>query len=505
MADDTTGEEPSLDADLHLKYWKRCLRSPLPSAYLTNESNRMALSYFILNSIDMLTPTPSTTTATTNPSSSSSRPLITPQDRRSLRDWVLSCQHAGGGFCGSPTLVVPAYLSEDWDFKTQSSLPERSGLANIAATVFALQLLALLSSDCPGDGGVKPEDAYRGVDRVKTLRWLRKLQRPDGSFGEALVHIPGQGEGGWFIGGGKDMRYCYLASVIRWILRGDVRGESGDPARVEDFDTQALARYILSSQTYDGGFAESSMHEPHAGYAYCAISALSLLDRPLENNSKGYHESRIVKEGIKDMPGLVHWLASRQFIYLEPSGEEAKDEDEDDRVNFYQPPNLAGLTTLDEEEDAKYVGFNGRCNKVADTCYCWWVGGALANLGREEDLITKDATRRFLLEKAQHRIGGFGKHAGSPPDVYHACFGLAALAIMDGGAQKGMNEFDSSLAVTVNTVRKIEKARKGLLQRAREEETQKGSCSKLGKEFINMGLSMYGGAKPAWLTTAVGE
>jgi hypothetical protein len=25
-----------------------------------------------------------------------------------------------------------------------------------------------------------------------------------------------------------------------------------------------------------------------------------------------------------------------------------------------------------------HVGFNGRWNKKADTCYCWWVGGALS-------------------------------------------------------------------------------------------------------------------------------
>ncbi|KAK0739033.1 terpenoid cyclases/protein prenyltransferase alpha-alpha toroid [Apiosordaria backusii] len=143
-------------------------------------------------------------------------------------------------------------------------------MANAPGTLFALQLLALLADE---DG---PEGAFDGVDRVQTLRWLRRLQREDGSFGEVLRLLPSQG---WFIGGGYDMRHCYIAASIRWMLRGGVK--EGEPGWVEDFDTEKLASYILSSQTYDGGFAGSSQEEPHAGYAYCAISALSLLDRPL--------------------------------------------------------------------------------------------------------------------------------------------------------------------------------------------------------------------------------
>jgi len=37
--------------------------------------------------------------------------------------------------------------------------------------------------------------------------------------------------------------------------------------------------------------------------------------------------------------------------------------------------------------------------------------------------------RRYLLDKTQHRIGGFGKLPGDPPDIYHSYLGLAALAL----------------------------------------------------------------------------
>ncbi|KAK3376857.1 terpenoid cyclases/protein prenyltransferase alpha-alpha toroid [Lasiosphaeria ovina] len=467
--------EPSLDVARHLKYWKMCLQYPLPDLYLSNETNRIALAYFIVSSVTLLT--------SSGPASEGSpKPLIPPEHRKRLREWVLSHQHSAGGFCGTSSLVPPFRDYDEWDFDQGTRTAEHTGLANLAASLFALQLLALLADDDD------PEGAFRGVDRVQTLRWLRQLQRDDGSFGESRLQLPGRG---WFIGGGYDMRYCYIATCIRWILRGDVR--EGDAAWVEDFNTEKLVQYILDSQTYDGGFAGSSEEEPHAGYAYCAIGALTLLDRPWEGSTAG-HASRL-HQGIRDKPGLVHWLASRQFVYLLPLGggaaAESFDRDEDP-VNFVLP---AALGDLALDENTRHVGFNGRCNKIADTCYCWWVGAALANLGRA-DVVQRAASRRFLLERLQHRVGGFGKYPGSPPDVYHAFFGLATLGVM---GEPGVKPCDSSLAVPVETVRTIEKARRGLLKTA----GRGGAAGSLAQGLLDMGLAVRG-TKPGWLAAVGG-
>jgi len=219
------------------------------------------------------------------------------------------------------------------------------------------------------------------------------------------------------------------------------------------------------------------------------VSALSLLDRPFEG-SHASHYSSILNSGIQDMPGLIHWLVSRQFIYLDPNAE--NEEHEDDDVNFMLPRSLSALTL---EENQGLVAFNGRCNKTADTCYTWWVGASLASLGRSE-LISKEASRKFLLEKMQHRIGGFGKKPGSPPDLYHACFGLMILAVL---GEEGLNELDSSLAVPVEAVRRMERARKGLLDAYRNNDQAK----RLAKDVIEMGLGQRG-EKPSWLTSADG-
>lgn len=226
MASDTPPPEPMLDIDRHLKYWKMCLRAPLPVHYLSNDGNRMALAYFIINAISILTPP-----------SSQRTPLIPPQERAKLRQWVLSHQQPGGGFAPTPSLVFPLKGYEHWEAETGAEDMEGAGIANLAGTLFALQLLALLADEDDEAG------AFNGVDRVQTLRWLRRLQREDGSFGEVLKQLPGRG---WFIGGGYDMRYCYIAASIRWMLRGDVK--QGEPGWVEDFDTRGMAEYILRSQ-----------------------------------------------------------------------------------------------------------------------------------------------------------------------------------------------------------------------------------------------------------------
>lgn len=204
------------------------------------------------------------------------------------------------------------------------------------------------------------------------------------------------------------------------------------------------------------------------------------------------------------MPGLIHWLASRQFAYLDPSSPLAHplgqphsggddDADAEEAANFVLPRRLADLTLPD---NVRLVACNGRCNKVADSCYTWWVSAALANLGHK-DLVDWPSWRRFLLERMAHRIGGFSKHSGDPPDVYHSCFGLTALGVM---GEPGLNEVDSALAVPVRTVRVIEKARAALLE-GRMGEDGKGARG-LMTEAVEMGVAMRG-VKPAWLA-AVG-
>jgi len=193
---------------------------------------------------------------------------------------------------------------------------------------------------------------------------------------------------------------------------------------------------------------------PTAGYAFCGIAALSLLDRPYDTSMP----RKFSYLDVIDRPALVHWLASRPFAYL--TAPEDVNEDDAENDNFHLPSSLAALSL---EENLSHVGFNGRCNKVADTCYCWWVGGCLSILG-QKDQLPRPASRRFLIEKTQHLIGGFAKYPGGPPDIYHAFLGLAALSVMD---EPGLKSLDPAPVLSTDTVRKVEAGRKGLLALAR--------------------------------------
>ena len=80
------------------------------------------------------------------------------------------------------------------------------------------------------------------------------------------------------------------------------------------------------------------------------------------------------------------------------------------------------------------------------------------------DVVNAAPSRRYLADVTQHRIGGFGKAVGSPPDIYHSYLGLAALAVL---GESGLKAFDIGLCCSKDTARKVELARAGLLEKER--------------------------------------
>lgn len=104
------------------------------------------------------------------------------------------------------------------------------------------------------------------------------------------------------------------------------------------------------------------------GYTFCGVAALALLDRP--RRLDGEHSAVPVQRDITNNEELLRFLALRQFGYL--STEESEDDAETE--NYIEKQ----LGDLSLEETVCHVGFNGRWNKKADTCYAWWTGGSLS-------------------------------------------------------------------------------------------------------------------------------
>ncbi|KAG0067403.1 Geranylgeranyl transferase type-1 subunit beta [Linnemannia elongata] len=218
-------------------------------------------------------------------------------------------------------------------------------------------------------------DDLSRVAKEPILKSLRKLQQPNGCFIPCITDYE------------PDMRFVYCAAAVSYILN-DWSG----------VDKPALLNFIRESQTYEHGFAQSPRHEAHGGTTYCAIASLGLMggdafldQRTMvrqEGETDSEFEERRSRAGFVDLEGTRRWCLQRQT-----------------------------------------TGFQGRTNKPTDTCYSFWIGGAIAAMG-SFDLVNFESNRGFLMETQHKAFGGFGKWVDTYPDVLHSYMGIASLALM---------------------------------------------------------------------------
>ena len=205
-------KEPRLDFKRQTKYFLRCLKTYLPTAYTGNDSNRMSLAFFTICGLDLLGQLKSNTTE---------------EERKDYVGWIYRNQHPKGGFRAFPGTDFgdrAGPQNEAWD------------PANLPATFFAMCLLLIL------------EDDFSRFKRQECLDWLPKLQRENGGFGETLVD--------GVIHGGTDSRFGYCGAGVRYMLAGDI------PGTHKDIDVDLLVKCINASEVgiwkieadiFDGG------------------------------------------------------------------------------------------------------------------------------------------------------------------------------------------------------------------------------------------------------------
>lgn len=99
-------------------------------------------------------------------------------------------------------------------------------------------------------------------------------------------------------------------------------------------------------------------------------------------------------------------------------------------------------------------GFQGRPNKPVDTCYSFWIGGALKILGAFE-LTDYPANRSYILETQDNIVGGFAKWSHSTtPDPFHTYLGLCGLSFT---GEPGLLEVMPSLNMSMMTYDKLKR------------------------------------------------
>lgn len=152
----------------------------------------------------------------------------------------------------------------------------------------------------------------QSLPRAAIKRWLLSLRREDGGF---PVHH----------GGETDVRGSYCVSVIVTLLCLDDPMTWGveEPLRNEAVLNTQTAKFVSACQTHEGGFScQPRGSEAHGAFTYCGLGALLLMRQPQLGHTRS----------------LRRWLAMRQLAYE--------------------------------------GGFNGRTNKLVDSCYSHWVGSA---------------------------------------------------------------------------------------------------------------------------------
>eukprot|EP00871_Galdieria_phlegrea_P003859 jgi/Galph1/4474/GphlegSOOS_G3178.1 len=184
--------------------------------------------------------------------------------------------------------------------------------------------------------------------------------------------------------GESDIRGLYCALAVSYICN-----------IMTDELIENCASFISSLQSFDGSLGGEPYNEGHGGYSYCGFAALWILD---DYWRKKY--GRPVPHTL-DISRLQFWVSRRQLA-------------------------LEG-------------GFQGRINKLVDSCYSFWQGGLVMLLSQwmkrndtQQQLTFQfvgESLERYLLHYCQCAGGGFRDKPGKPRDLYHTCYSLSGLSL----------------------------------------------------------------------------
>ena len=193
-----------------------------------------------------------------------------------------------------------------------------------------------------------------------------------------------QTSGGSFLstleGGECDMRYVYCACCVCYILD-----------EWSYVDRSRIIEFVKRSVSFDFSIGQGPYLEGHGGSTFCGLASLALmgeLDRGLGTK---------LKERIKK------WCVFRQV-----------------------------------------TGFHGRPNKRVDTCYSFWVGGALSLLDSTH-LISQQELIEFLYSTENAMTGGFSKWPDCNSDPLHSYMALSGLSLL---GHPGLRPVDVALNIS---------------------------------------------------------
>jgi protein farnesyltransferase subunit beta len=143
--------------------------------------------------------------------------------------------------------------------------------------------------------------------------------------------------------------------------------------------TAGVADFIVRSQSYEGGLGAEPYGEAHGGFTFCGTAVMCILGQG--------HRLNLAR--------LEEWLTCRQM--------------------------------------SREGGFQGRTNKLVDSCYSFWQSATFSILGlinTEAPIFDNLALQAYILLACQDtRRGGLIDKPSASPDYYHTCYALGGLSI----------------------------------------------------------------------------
>ena len=170
------------------------------------------------------------------------------------------------------------------------------------------------------------------------------------------------------ISGESDLRSTYCAITVAYILNLlDLNNLEGN------LISKGVVENIKNCQNFEGGLGPEPFCEAHGGYSFCGIATLVMLNKLSEI----------------DVPRFVRWLTARQMKYE--------------------------------------GGFNGRTNKLVDSCYSYWQGSIFNMLMNSDKTLTNEmemlfdqlSLQAYILFACQNEKGGLKDKPGKPNDLFH--------------------------------------------------------------------------------------
>ncbi|KAG1671435.1 Protein farnesyltransferase subunit beta [Nymphon striatum] len=310
---------PQLFHDIHKAYLMKGLTN-LHEGYECLDSSRPWLCYWILHSLELLDEHCSAETAS------------------KISGFLKRCQSSSGGFGGSCG-------------------PEQH--AHLATTYASVCSLCILGT----------EESFSVIDRPNLYKFLMSMKTASGSF---QLHHGGEED---VSGKSKTSYFTIIFNFHYFFLRGTycalVVASLTNILTPELID--GTAEWIVSCQTYEGGFGGVPGMEAHGGYSFCGLAGLVVIGR----------------ESLCDLDLLLKWAVNKQMRFE--------------------------------------GGFQGRTNKLVDGCYSFWQGGIFPLIHRI--LSHNEALQEYLLICCQNTHGGLVDKPGKARDYYHTCYGLSGLTV----------------------------------------------------------------------------